>query len=90
MISGQGTMGLEIIDQVKDLDAIVIPVGGGGLLAGVALATKTVYPSIQIIVSLSVISNTRGSVSSGCPNAEKRVENTTHSGVFLTKFEVFG
>ena len=89
MISGQGTMGLEIIDQVKDLDAIVIPVGGGGLLAGVALATKTVYPSIQIIVSLSVISNTRGSVSSGCPNTEKRVENTTHSGVFLTKFEVF-
>ena len=36
------------------------------------------------------ISNTRGSVSSGYPNTEKRVENTTRSGVFLTKFEVFG
>lgn len=45
-------MGLEIIDQVKNLDAIVIPVGGGGLLAGVALAVKTVYPNVQIIVSL--------------------------------------
>ena len=52
MISGQGTMGLETIDQVKDLDAIVIPVGGGGLLAGVALAIKTVYPKVQVIVSL--------------------------------------
>ena len=36
------------------------------------------------------ISNTRDSVSSGYPNTEKRVENTTLSGVFLTKFEVFG
>ena len=38
----------------------------------------------------SNISNTSDSVSSGYPNAEKRVENTTRSGVFLTKFEVFG
>ena len=36
------------------------------------------------------ISNTRDSVSSGYPNTEKRVENTTRSGAFLTKFEVFG
>ena len=36
------------------------------------------------------ISNTSDSVSSGYPNTEKRVENTTRSGVFLTKFEVFG
>ena len=39
---------------------------------------------------LSNISNTSDSVSSGYPNTEKRVENTTRSGVFLTKFEVFG
>jgi len=38
----------------------------------------------------SNISNTRDRVSSGYPNTEKRVENTTRSGVFLTKFEVFG
>ena len=38
----------------------------------------------------SNISNTRDSVSTGYPNIEKRVENTTRSGVFLTKFEVFG
>ena len=39
---------------------------------------------------ISNISNTRDSVSSGYPNTEKRVENTTRSGVFLTRFEVFG
>ena len=39
---------------------------------------------------LSIISNTRDSVSSGYPTTEKRVEKTTRSGVFLTKFEMFG
>ena len=49
IIAGQGTMGLEIIEQVPDLDAVVIPVGGGGLLAGVALAVKTLKPEVRII-----------------------------------------
>ena len=44
----------------------------------------------HIFTLRSKISNTRDSVSSGYPNTEKRVENTTRSGVFLTKFEVFG
>ena len=55
VISGQGTMGLEIIDQVRNLDAVVLPVGGGGLLAGVALAVKTVYPHIKIIVRMPTL-----------------------------------
>ena len=49
IIAGQGTMGLEIVEQVPDLDAVVIPVGGGGLLAGVALAIKTLQPQVKII-----------------------------------------
>src|SRR5205085_2927015 len=49
IIAGQGTMGLEIVEQVPDLDAIVVPVGGGGLLAGVALAVKSRRPKIRII-----------------------------------------
>ena len=53
-------MGLEIIDQVKNLDAMVIPVGGGGLLAGVALAVKTVYPNVQIIVSFRLFEALHG------------------------------
>ena len=50
ILAGQGTMGLEILDQVPDLDACVIPVGGGGLIAGVAVALKTMKPNVQIIV----------------------------------------
>jgi threonine dehydratase len=49
IIAGQGTMGLEIIEQIPDLDAVVIPVGGGGLLAGVALAVKTLRPEVKVI-----------------------------------------
>src|SRR5437588_8037799 len=49
IIAGQGSMGLEILEQVPDLDAVVIPVGGGGLLAGVALAIKTARPPVKIV-----------------------------------------
>jgi len=49
IIAGQGTLGLEIIEQVPDLDAIVVPVGGAGLLAGVALAVKELRPKLRII-----------------------------------------
>ena len=42
-------MGLEIIEQVPDVDAVIVPVGGGGLLAGVALAVKTLRPQTKII-----------------------------------------
>ena len=49
IIAGQGTMGLEIIEQVPDFDAVVVPVGGGGLLAGVAVAVKTLRPNAKVI-----------------------------------------
>ena len=49
IIAGQGTMGLEIIDQVPDADAVIVPVGGAGLIAGVSLAIKTLRPKTKII-----------------------------------------
>ena len=49
IIAGQGTMGLEIMEQVPDIDVAIIPVGGGGLLAGVALALKTLRPQVKIV-----------------------------------------
>ena len=45
-------MGLEILEQVPDLDACIIPVGGGGLLAGTALVIKNLKPDVQVIVSI--------------------------------------
>jgi len=43
-------MGLEIIEQVPDVEAVVIPVGGGGLISGCAVALKTMNPNITVIV----------------------------------------
>lgn len=48
VIAGQGTVGLEILDQLPDVEAILCPVGGGGLVAGLALAVKQKNPSIRV------------------------------------------
>lgn len=49
VIAGQGTIGLEILDELKDVDAIVVPIGGGGLISGIAIAAKSINPDIKII-----------------------------------------
>ncbi len=49
VIAGQGTIGIELLEQVKDLDAVVCPIGGAGLIAGVALAIKSLAPRVSII-----------------------------------------
>ena len=49
VIAGQGTLALEILDCVKDIDTVVIPVGGGGLIAGMASAFRQINPNIKII-----------------------------------------
>jgi threonine dehydratase len=49
VIAGQGTLGLEILEQVPDADAIIVPIGGAGLIAGLGLAVKAVQPQTQII-----------------------------------------
>jgi len=49
VIAGQGTMALEILDDLPDVDAIVVPTGGAGLLAGVAVAAKALRPQIRIV-----------------------------------------
>ena len=49
VIAGQGTVVLEILDQCKELDSIIIPIGGGGLIAGMATAIKEINPNIEVI-----------------------------------------
>ena len=49
IVAGQGTIGLEILDQGEDLDAVVVPVGGGGLISGIGLAIKETKPGISVI-----------------------------------------
>ena len=48
VIAGQGTIGLEIVEDSPDIDVVVVPVGGGGLLAGVAIAVKAINPEIKV------------------------------------------
>jgi threonine dehydratase len=64
IIAGAGTMGLEILEQVPDVDAVVIPVGGAGLIAGAALAIKTLRPSVEVI----------GAEPSNCPSLTAALE----------------
>jgi threonine dehydratase len=49
LIAGQGTLGLEIIQDWPDVDAVIVPIGGGGLIAGVSMAVKSFNPKIKVI-----------------------------------------
>ncbi|NKB57823.1 MAG: threonine ammonia-lyase [Alphaproteobacteria bacterium] len=49
IIAGQGTVGLEMMEDVPDLETIIVPIGGGGIISGVAIAAKAINPKIEII-----------------------------------------
>ncbi len=49
VIAGQGTVGLELLDQIPDLEAVIVPVGGGGLIAGLGCAIKETRPGVRVI-----------------------------------------
>ena len=56
VIAGQGTLGLEVLEQIPDLDSIVVPVGGGGLISGVATVIKALKPSVKVYGVVSHVS----------------------------------
>jgi threonine dehydratase len=73
IIAGQGTIALEVMKQVRDLDAIVCPIGGAGLIAGVAVAVKTLKPRIQIFgVESAVTGNFSAALRAGKPVVVRR------------------
>lgn len=65
VIAGQGTIGLELLDQMQGIDAVIVPVGGGGLISGVAYAIKSLNPNIKIY----------GVQSSGAPSMANSIHN---------------
>jgi threonine dehydratase len=70
VIAGQGTIGLELLAQVPDLARVIVPVGGGGLVSGVALALKSERPSIEVIgVQAASCAPVLGSLDQGKPVA---------------------
>ena len=68
VMAGQGTLGLELCEQVEDVTQVVVPVGGGGLIAGVAVAVKALCPNARLIaVEPSSIATVAASVAAGTP-----------------------
>ena len=68
VIAGQGTMALEILEDVPDVEAIVVPTGGAGLLAGVSLVTKSLAPHVRIVAAEPAAAPTLGaSLAAGRP-----------------------
>ncbi len=66
VIAGQGTIGLEILEELPDADQIIVPVGGGGLISGIAIAAKSVRPEVSIIgVQSELCDSFRHSMESG-------------------------
>lgn len=66
VIAGQGTIALELMEQVQDMDAVIVPIGGGGLISGVAFTIKSLNPNIKVI----------GVQASGAPS----MVNSIHDG----------
>lgn len=63
VIAGQGTIGLEILEQMPDVEAVVVPIGGGGLISGVAFAIKTLRPDVKVY----------GVQAAGAPSMERSI-----------------
>ncbi len=82
VIAGQGTIGLELLDQVAGLEAVVVPVSGGGLIGGIALAVKSRDPAIRVIgVSAANARVMYESLKAGRPIA--CVEEPTHADALM-------
>jgi threonine dehydratase len=68
IVAGQGTIGLELYEQNPDIEAVIVPVGGGGLIAGIALALKTLKPKIRIIgVQAAAVPSMQAALKNGKP-----------------------
>ncbi len=78
VIAGQGTIGLEILEQVPDVDAVIVPVGGGGLISGVAYAIKALNPNVKVYgVQASGAPSMVNSIKEGKINAVKEPGDLT-------------
>ena len=68
IIAGQGTIGLELLEEETKFDAVVVPIGGGGMIAGIAIAMKTMRPDIRIIgVEPAYVASMKSAVAEGHP-----------------------
>src|SRR5262249_56610340 len=77
VIAGQGALGLELVEQCPDVDAVLVPVGGGGLIAGVAVAIKSRRPAVRVIgVPSEAIAAMRAALAARRPGTVPRAATT--------------
>jgi len=82
IIAGAGTMAIEILEQVPDVDVLVVPVGGGGLIAGAAVAVKAMKPSVQVIgIEPEFCASLTAALAAGTPVAPEIVQSTLADGL---------
>jgi threonine dehydratase len=75
VMAGQGTVGLELLEQIQSLDAILVPVGGGGLLAGILTAVKSIRPQVKVFaVEPEMADDTARSLGAGTPQTPTRYD----------------
>ncbi len=85
VIAGQGTIGLELLEEETKFDAVVVPIGGGGLISGLAVAMKTLQPDIRIIgVEPEHAASMRAALLAGQP-AEITIEPTIADGLAVKR-----
>ncbi len=66
VIAGQGTIGLELLEQIPDLETVVVPIGGGGIVSGIAVAVKAMRPSVRVVgVEAAAAASARASRDAG-------------------------
>jgi threonine dehydratase len=75
VVAGQGTLGLELVEQAPDLETVIVPAGGGGLLAGVSLAVKSLRPEVRVVgVQAQAMPGVVASLEAGGPRAVPAVQ----------------
>lgn len=85
VIAGQGTIGLEIVRDVPQLSVIVVPIGGGGMISGIAIAAKTLLPNVRIVgVQSENVAPVKASLAAGEPIAVE-VQPTIADGIAVKK-----
>jgi threonine dehydratase len=86
VIAGQGTLGLELLEDVPDLARIIVPVGGGGLASGVALAVKETLPHVEVVgVQVETYAAARASLAAGHPVQLQPPQVTIADGIAVKR-----
>jgi threonine dehydratase len=88
VMAGQGTIGLEMVEKNPDLQTVVVPIGGGGLIAGIAVAIKAINPRIQVIgVQTEALPSMKAAMAAGHP-VEVPMASTIADGIAVRKVGV--